>query len=139
MNKDSLIRITIFLLRVVAALLFFLVGGLKLFGWFGGMPGGGALPPLMMVAGVLEFFGGFAMFFGLFTRPIAFVLSGQMAVAYFMGHFPSGFWPIQNHGEPAVLLCFIFLFFAAYGAGPWSIDALWARQRQKTEKIPSHA
>jgi putative oxidoreductase len=59
---------------------------------------------------------------GLWTRPIAFVLSGEMAVAYFQFHQPQGVWPIQNHGEPAVLLCFIFLFFAAHGAGEWSVD-----------------
>ena len=121
---------TVFLLRVIAGIILLQVGGLKLFGWFGGMPGGGPLPPLMIFAGALEFFGGIAMILGLLTRPIAFLLSGEMAFAYFMGHFPSGFWPIQNHGEPAVLLCFIFLFFAAYGAGTWSADALMHRQKK---------
>lgn len=134
MDRDRLIQITFFLLRVVAGLLFLQVGGMKLFGWFGGMPGGGSLPPLMLVAGILEFFGGAAIILGFLTRPIAFILSGEMAVAYFMGHFPSGFWPIQNHGEPAVLLCFIFLFFAAYGAGIWSVDA--ALQNRKKTMAP---
>lgn len=123
MDKDKAVQITVFLLRVVAGLLFFQVGGLKLFGWFGGMPPGFALTPLLTVAGVLEVFGGAAIILGIFTRPIAFILSGEMAAAYFIGHFPQGFWPVQNHGEPAVLLSFIFLFLAAYGAGPWSLDA----------------
>jgi putative oxidoreductase len=81
------------------------------------------------VAGFLEVFGGAAIILGILTRPIAFVLSGEMAFAYFIGHFPQGFWPIQNHGEPAVLLCFILLFIAAYGAGEWSVDALLRRKR----------
>ncbi len=131
MNKDQLIQITVFLLRVIAGVLFLQVGGMKLFGWFGGMPGGGALPPLIMIAGVLEFFGGLAMIGGFMTRPIAFILSGEMAVAYFIGHFPMGFWPIQNHGEQAVLLCFIFLFFAAQGAGMWSIDAYMQEYKKR--------
>jgi putative oxidoreductase len=121
---------TVFLLRVVAGLLFFQVGGMKLFGWFGGMPGGTTAPLLSQVwiGGVLEVAGGLAMILGLFTRPIAFVLSGEMAVAYFQFHQPKGLFPIQNHGEPAVLLCFIFLFFAAHGAGAWSMDGAWRRK-----------
>lgn len=133
-NRHRVVQITVFLLRIVAGLLFLQVGGLKLFGWFGGMPGGVALTPLLAVAGVLEFFGGTAILLGLFTRPIAFLLSGEMAVAYFMGHFPQGFWPIQNHGEPAVLLSFIFLFFAAYGAGEWSIDAVFKGRGQNNSE-----
>lgn len=133
-NRHRVVQITVFLLRIVAGLLFLQVGGLKLFGWFGGMPGGVALTPLLAVAGVLEFFGGTAILLGLFTRPIAFLLSGEMAVAYFMGHFPQGFWPIQNHGEPAVLLSFIFLFFAAYGAGEWSIDAIFRGRGQNNSE-----
>ena len=78
---------------------------------------------------MLEFYGGIAVLFGLFTRPVAFILSGEMAVAYFQFHQPNGAWPIQNHGEPAVLFCFIFLLFAVYGAGPWSIDG-WLRRRR---------
>jgi putative oxidoreductase len=103
---------------------------MKLFGWFGGMPGGGS-PPLMSevgIGGILEFFGGIAILLGLLTRPVAFILAGEMAVAYWQFHAPNGAWPIQNHGEPAVLLCFIFLFFAAYGGGPWSLDALLRRR-----------
>lgn len=129
-KREQMIEVSFFLLRVVVGLLFLQAGGMKLFGWFGGIPGG-ELNTLMLVAGILEFFGGIAIFLGLLTRPIAFILSGQMAVAYFMGHFPSGFWPIQNHGEPAVLLCFIFLFFAAYGGGKWSIDAMIFKKRKE--------
>ena len=130
MRKDQAVESTVFLLRVVSGLLFIQAGGLKLFGWFGGMPPGVVLTPLLMLAGILEVFGGAAFFLGFFTRPVAFLLSGEMAFAYFIGHFPQGFWPMQNHGELAVLFCFIFLFFSAYGAGAWSVDAfLWRRGR----------
>ncbi len=112
------------LLRIVAGLLFICPGGMKLFGWFGGMPGpaGKGLPPLLLAAAVIEVFGGALILLGLFTRPVAFIASGEMAFAYFIGHFPKGFWPIQNQGQPAVLLCFIFLFLAAAGPGPFSLD-----------------
>ena len=120
------------LLRIVAGAVFICPGGMKLFGWFGGMPGppaAGGLPPLMVVAGMIEVFGGTLILLGLFTRPVAFIASGEMAFAYFMGHFPHGFWPIQNHGEPAVLLCFIFLFLVGNGPGPLSLDHLiWHRR-----------
>jgi putative oxidoreductase len=112
------------LLRIVAGLLFICPGGMKLFGWFGGMPPGVSLTPLLVTAGVIEMVGGALILAGLFTRPAAFIASGEMAFAYFIGHFPHGFWPIQNHGEPAVLFCFLFLFFAANGAGPISVDRL---------------
>jgi putative oxidoreductase len=119
--------VTAFLLRVVAGFLFIQVGGMKLFGWFGGMPGGATavFPSEIWFGGVLEVFGGLLIILGLCTRPVALVLSGEMAVAYFQFHQPQGLFPIQNHGEPAVLLCFIYLFFAAHGAGPWSLDAAW--------------
>lgn len=132
MKQTQQIQITVFLLRIVAGLLFLEVGGLKLFGWFGGMPGGGALPALLLVAGILEFFGGVAVILGLFTRPIAFILSGEMAAAYFMGHAAKGNFlvPMVNQGQPAVLLCFIFLFLAAYGAGEWSVDAKFFRKHR---------
>jgi putative oxidoreductase len=110
------------LLRIVTGLLFICPGGMKLFGWFGGMPGGVRLSPLLIAAGVIEVFGGALIVIGLFTRPVAFIASGEMAVAYFMGHFPKGFWPILNQGQPAVLFCFIFLFLAASGPGPFSLD-----------------
>jgi putative oxidoreductase len=120
------------LLRIVAGVLFICPGGMILLGWFGGMPaqpGGGGLPPLLVVAGVIELVGGVAILLGLFTRLVAFIASGEMAFAYFIGHFPHGFWPIQNHGEPAVLFCFIFLFLSASGAGPFSLDHMIRRRR----------
>ena len=119
-------------LRVVSGLLFFQVGSLKLFGWFGGMPGHPGPAALMSevgIGGALEVFGGIAIMLGLFTRPVAFVLSGEMAVAYWQFHAPHGAWPILNHGEPAVLFCFIFLYMAAHGGGEWSLDALIRRRR----------
>jgi putative oxidoreductase len=121
--------ITAFLLRIVAGLLFVQVGGMKLFGWFGGMPGGAtaSFPSQIWFGGVIEVVGGLLIILGLCTRPVAFVLSGEMAVAYFQFHQPQGLFPIQNHGEGAVLFCFIYLFFAAHGAGPWSLDAMRRR------------
>ena len=118
--------ITHALLRIVAGLLFMLHGGQKFFGWFGGVNGEGGtvqLASLFGLAGMLELVGGALIIIGLFTRPVAFLLSGQMAVAYFMAHFPNGFWPIENSGEPAALFSFIFLFLAFNGAGPLSVDA----------------
>ena len=84
-------------------------------------------PPLMLVAGALEFFGGLLLLFGLFTRPVAFILSGLLAVAYFMAHAPQGFWPVLNKGELAALYSFVFLYLAVAGGGAWSIDHLWRR------------
>ncbi len=125
-------EVTWFLLRVFAGLLFLQAGGMKMFDWFGGVPaqygGHPAIFTLTWWAGFLEFYGGVLILIGLFTQPVAFLLSGEMAVAYFMGHFPQGFWPIQSHGEAAVLFCFIFLFFAAHGGGAWSVDALLKRR-----------
>ncbi len=125
---ERLSGVTQSLLRIFAAGILICPGGMKLFGWFGGLPKGVSLGPLLVFAGVLEVVGGTALLFGLFTRPVAFVLSGEMAFAYFMGHFPHGFWPIVNHGEPAVLLCFIFLFLATAGAGTISLDHLMRRR-----------
>ncbi len=116
-------------LRIVSALLFMQHGAQKLFGFLATQPG--ATPPLfsmMGFAGVLEFFGGLLLLLGLFTRPVAFILSGQMAVAYFMAHAPGGFFPLQNRGELAVLYCFVFLYFALAGGGEWSIDRLLNRE-----------
>ena len=122
-----------FLLRVVSGLLFFQVGAKKIFGWFGGTPSTNGILALfttqMGIGSLLELVGGAMILLGLFTRPVAFILSGEMAVAYWQFHAPDGTWPIQNHGEPAVLLCFIFLYIAAAGAGPISLDALMQRKR----------
>ena len=128
-------QVALFLLRVVSGLLFLQAGGMKIFDWFGGIPADYGGHPAMMsqtwIGGALEFYGGAAILLGLWTRPVAFLLSGEMAVAYFQFHQPQGFWPIQNHGEPAVLLCFIFLFLAAEGAGEWSLDGLIKRKKAR--------
>ncbi len=134
MNMKRVVQVTYFLLRVVAGLLFLQAGGMKLFGWFGGIPPQmGGQPPLMSqmgIGGILEFVGGSAILLGLLTRPVAFILSGEMAVAYWQFHAPHGAWPILNHGEPAVLFCFIFLYMAARGGGDWSLDALMSFRRR---------
>ncbi len=131
MNMNKAVQISYFLLRVVAGLLFFHAGSVKFLGWFGGMPGGMTAPLLSQIGigGMMEFFGGIAIMLGLLTQPIAFLLSGEMAVAYWQFHAPNGAWPVQNHGEPAVLFCFIFLYMAAKGGGEWSIDALLRRRK----------
>jgi putative oxidoreductase len=118
------------LLRIVAAFLFMAHGTQKLFAW----PIDEARDPaellsLMGVAGVLETFGGALLLIGWFTRPVAFLLAGEMAVAYFMQHAPRGFWPILNRGELPALYCFLFLYLAAAGPGPWSIDAAQSRRQ----------
>jgi putative oxidoreductase len=118
-------------LRIVAGLVFFTHGTQKLFGLPPLPPG---MPPIdwmsqMGLAGSLEVFGGSLIVLGLFTRIVSIVLAGEMAVAYFQSHFPQSFWPTVNMGEPAVLFCFIFLYFVLAGAGPWSVDAMIARRR----------
>lgn len=121
------------ILRIVAAFLFMQVGTAKLFGLPAPiMPDGGTAPlgTLPGIAGALETFGGLLLLLGLFTRPVAFILSGEMAVAYFIGHAPQGFWPVLNQGAPAVFYCFLFLYLSAAGAGPWSLDAKRSRRRQ---------
>lgn len=118
------------LLRIVAAFLYMQFGTAKLFGFPAPiMPDGGTAPAgsLAWFAGVLEAFGGLFMLIGLFTRPVAFLLSGQMAVAYFMGHAPQGFWPVLNMGTPAVLFAFLWLYLSSAGPGPWSVDAMRGR------------
>ena len=114
------------ILRIVTAFLFMQVGSAKLFAFPAAiMPGGGTAPAgsLAWFAGVLEVFGGAFILLGWLTRPVAFLLSGEMAVAYFYGHAPQGFWPVLNGGAPAALYCFLFLYLSAAGPGPWSIDA----------------
>ena len=112
------------LLRIVSGLLFVCPGGMKYFGWFGGMPPGTKMTALLWIGGGLELLGGVLIAVGLFTRAAAFVCAGEMAIAYWMFHAPNGFWPIVNQGQPAVLYCFIFLFLWGNGAGPWSLDRL---------------
>lgn len=116
-------------LRIITGFLLMAHGAQKLFGFLA-PPGTPSFAPLslMWVAGVLEFFGGLLILIGLFTRPVAFILSGLMAVAYFMAHASKGFWPLQNQGELAVLYCFVFLFLAVAGGGEWSVDRLWRRR-----------
>jgi putative oxidoreductase len=118
-------------LRIIAAFLFMQVGTAKLFAFPGAvMPGGGTalMWSLAWIAGFLETFPGLFLLVGLFTRPVAFILSGEMAFAYFMGHAPQGLWPVLNQGSPAILFCFLFLYLSAAGPGPWSIDALRSRR-----------
>jgi len=115
-------------LRIVTALLFMQHGMQKLFNF---PPSPQPMPPFSLtsiigISGVLEFFGGLLLLIGLFTRPVAFILSGMMAVAYFMAHAPAGFWPILNKGELAALYCFVFLYLSAAGGGSWSVDrCIW--------------
>jgi putative oxidoreductase len=109
------------LLRIIAALLFIAHGTSKLFGW----PSAGMQPPLMSLFGlaaIIEAVGGILLVLGLFTRPVAFILAGEMAVAYFMAHSPKDFFPINNGGEAAVLFCFVFLYLVFSGPGAWSLD-----------------
>ncbi len=111
-------------LRIMTGLLFLEHGTQKLLGFPPPMPGmPPELPPVLLAAGVLELAGGLLFIAGLFTRPVAFVLSGMMAVAYFMAHGSKGFFPALNGGDPAILFCFIFLYFACAGPGPWSADS----------------
>jgi len=110
-------------LRIMSALAFMEHGLMKVF-HFPAAAMEGPLPPLMMAAGWLEIIGGALLALGFQTRITAFILSGMMAVAYFMVHFPQGFYPAQNGGEPALLYCFIFLFLACAGPGAWSVDGL---------------
>jgi putative oxidoreductase len=115
------------ILRIITAFLFMEHGSMKLLGYpqpMGDIP----LLSLMGVAGTLELVGGFMILIGIFTRPVAFILSGEMAFAYFMAHAPNGFWPVLNHGEPAVLYCFIFLYLTAAGGGNWSVDRLLCKK-----------
>jgi len=114
--------------RCVTAFLFLSHGSEKLFGIPAAQhPGLVPLLSMLGLAGVLEFFGGLFILLGLFTRPVAFILSGQMAVAYFMVHASKGFWPVLNGSELAVLYCFVFLYLVVAGGGSWSVDHLWRK------------
>ena len=114
-------------LRIVAAAVFMVHGSQKLFGFPPSEHGNPELLSLMGFGGILEFFGGALLLVGLFTRPVAFVLSGMMAVAYFMAHAPKSFFPALNGGDAAILFCFVFLYLVFAGPGPWSLDAARAR------------
>jgi putative oxidoreductase len=112
------------ILRIIAGLILLQYGLAKLFGWpavkmFENLP----WLSLFGVAGMFELIGGTLLVLGLFTRPVAFILSGEMAVAYFIQHAPRGFFPLLNHGELAVSLCFVCLYLFFAGGGPWSLDA----------------
>ena len=118
------------LLRIMTGLLYMVHGSMKLFHY---PPGGPSMPAsmqtLMLVAGVLELVGGFLVAIGLFTRPVAFLLSGMMAVAYFMAHASRGFWPALNGGDAAILYCFIFLYLVFAGPGSIAADNMMRRRR----------
>ncbi len=119
-------NLTLNLLRIIAGLLFMQHGAQKLFGLLGGNQVESVFS-LFGLAGVLEFVGGAMIVLGLLTRPVAFVLAGEMAVAYFMAHFPRAFFPIQNGGELAALYCFVFLYLSTRGGGSFSIDGVLGR------------
>src|SRR5213596_1434177 len=98
-------------LRIVAAFLFMQFGGTA------------PIASLAGIAGIIETFGGLFLLLGLFTQPVAFIVAGEMAIAYFLGHAPHGFWPVLNQGHPAIMFCFVWLYLSAAGSGPWSLDA----------------
>lgn len=112
------------IIRIVVALLFLEHGLSRLFGWPSALP----TPPAFTMywfAGSIEFVGSLLLAVGLFTRPVALIMSGEMAFAYFISHAPNNFFPILNRGDAAILYCFIFFYFAFAGPGPWSLDAMW--------------
>jgi putative oxidoreductase len=124
-GSGQLVGVAHGVLRIVTGLMFWQHGAQKLFGWLGRDDGG--VPWFSWpigVAGMLEFFGGILILFGLWTRHVAFLLAGEMAVVFWWRHFPNAFWPIQNRGELPVLFCFIFLFLVAAGPGRFSLDGL---------------
>ena len=114
--------------RFIAGTMLACYGAQKMFGAFGGMPPG-VPPALTWTAGPIEFFGGILIAIGLFTRPVAFLCSGLMAFAYFIGHAPNGFFPKTNGGEIAVLYCWLWLYIAAQGPGAWALDNVLGRVR----------
>ena len=129
-------------LRIFSAFIYLQHGVQKQFGWLGGAGGPSAppgyTPPLLSisgVAGILETYGGLLLLVGLFTRPVAFLASGEMAVAYWWRHAPRAFWPVLNRGEVAALLCFIFLYLAVAGAGRWSVDQWLASRRARRGRL----
>ena len=131
MNSDTLTSWAprmLSVLRIVAALIFMVHGTHKILG----IPPIDQAPPLTSlggIAGILELFGGALLIVGLFTRPVAFILSGLMAAAYFIAHAPRSFFPVENGGDAAILYCFVFLYLVFAGPGPWSVDAARAANR----------
>jgi putative oxidoreductase len=117
-------------LRIVTALLFIAHGTQKLFGFPAGQMGGAELFSLFGLAAIIEIVGGIAILLGIFTRPVAFVLAGEMAVAYWMFHAPMDFFPVNNMGDGPVLFCFVFLYLVFAGPGAWSVDAGRAERMQ---------
>jgi putative oxidoreductase len=124
------------LLRIMAAFTFSQHGWQKFFGWFGGIAGHSVPVNTMLgAAGLIETVGGALIMLGLFTRPVAFLLSGEMAVGYFRTHAPRGFWPLLNGGEITVVYCFLWLWFFAAGPGPWSLDHLLGWERRSSARL----
>ena len=125
-------------LRIITALLFIEHGTMKLFA-FPAAQMAGPLPPLMLFAALLELIGGILILVGLLTRPVAFLLAGEMAVAYFMAHAPQSFFPIINGGESAIFFCFIFLYLVFAGPGAWSLDGRTAGAGLSSQRASSAA
>ena len=124
------------LLRIMAGFTFSQHGWQKFFGWFGGIAGHSVpVNSMLGAAGFIETFGGALIMLGLFTRPVAFLLSGEMAIGYFRTHAPHGFWPLANGGELAVFYCFLWLWFFAAGPGPWSVDHLLGWDRPSSARL----
>ena len=134
---DKLNPITTAILRIGAGLLFMEHGAQKLLGWFGGLPPGMVVKPMTQIwfAGVLELCGGALMVLGLGTRAVAFLLAGEMLVAYFQVHMPQGGAPIKNLGELALLYMVVWLFFLGNGAGEFSLDAIIGRRRRPPRPV----
>lgn len=125
------------LLRIVASLIFLMHGSSKLIGFPAPVPpmGQPAVGSLLWIGGVLELVGGLMLLIGLLSRPVAFVLAGEMAVAYWMFHAPQSTFPLQNGGDAAILYCFVFLLVAAAGPGPWSLDAAGRKSRKEPLEV----
>jgi len=141
MNSNSFERYSphmLAVLRIITALLFLAHGTQKLLGFPASPNPGPALFSLFGLAGALEMVGGLFLVVGLFTRPVAFILSGEMAVAYFLSHYPKSFFPAQNGGDAAVLFCFVFLYLVFAGAGAWSLDGRLSEQKAERAGAPAY-